>query len=65
MTKSKEGVAHTVVNLIGKLSQIESEIKEITPADKFNIRIEKAKPILNELHDCLTTMHPRTFPKSL
>ena len=64
MTKSTEGVAHTVVKLIAKLSQIESEIKDILPEDKFKVRAEKAKPLLNELHDYLMAMHPRAFPKS-
>lgn len=64
MTPSKEGVSHTIVNLIAKLSQIESEIKDFLPENKFTIRFEKAKPILDEMHDYLNEMHPRTFPKS-
>jgi transposase len=64
MTTSKEGVAHTVVNFIANLSRIEDEIKEMSTDDKFHTRSEKAKPLLNDLHDYLAAMHPRTFPKS-
>jgi transposase/uncharacterized coiled-coil protein SlyX len=62
--KSKEGVAHDVLKYIAKLAKIEDEIKELCSADKFTIRLEKEKPVLDELHSYLTAMHPRIPPKS-
>jgi transposase len=64
ITKAKEGVAHDVVNFIAKLSTIEDEIKEMQPDEKFNVRHEKAKPILDQLQAYLINMYPRTLPKS-
>lgn len=62
--KSKEGVAHDVLKYIALLAKIEEDIKELSSADKFTIRLEKAKPVLEELHTYLTAMHPRIPPKS-
>jgi transposase len=64
MTKSKEGVSHRVVNIIAKLVHIESETRDLSSEHKFTVRLEKAKPILDELHAYLTEMHPRVLPKS-
>jgi hypothetical protein len=49
---------------ITKLVKIEEEIKSLSREDKFNLRLEKAKPILDELHSYLIAMQPRTLPKS-
>lgn len=54
MTHSKEGVVHTVVNFIAKLSHIKNEIKEYSDENKKITRQEKARPILDELHAYLT-----------
>ena len=42
-----------------------SEIKVLSDADKKNIRQEKAKPILDELHDFLLANEHAVPPKSL
>jgi transposase len=62
--KSKEGVAHDVLKYIAHLARIEEEIKELSAEGKFEIRLKKTKPILDELHAYLTAMHPRIPPKS-
>lgn len=62
--KSKEGVAHDVLKYIALLAKIEEDIKELCSEDKFKIRLEKSKPVLDELHGYLTAMHPRIPPKS-
>jgi transposase len=62
--KSKEGIAHDVLRYIALLAKIEDDIKELNSADKLTIRLEKAKPVLEELHAYLTAMHPRIPPKS-
>jgi transposase len=60
----KEGVAHDVLKYISLLAKIEDEIKELSSADKFNARHERAKPVLDELHTYLIAVHPRVLPKS-
>jgi transposase len=62
--KSKEGVAHDVLKRIALLAKIEDDIKELSSVDKFKIRLERAKPVLEELHAYLTAMYPRIPPKS-
>jgi transposase len=62
--KRKEGVAHDVLKFIALLAKIEEEIKELSPADKLTARLEKAKPVLDNLHAYLTAMLPRIPPKS-
>lgn len=62
--KSKEGVAHDVLKYISLLAKIEEEIKEKSSEEKFQTRLEKAKPVLDELHVYLTAMYPRIPPKS-
>lgn len=64
VVKSKEGVAHEVLKYIGLLAKIEEEIKEISHDEKFQIRLEKAKPVLDNLYIYLKEMHPRIPPKS-
>jgi len=64
VTQAKEGVAHDVLLMITKLAKIEEEIKLLTVNDKFNLRLEKAKPLLENLHAYLMAMQPRTLPKS-
>jgi len=64
ISSSKEGVAHDVLKYISLLAKIEEDIKELSDTDKFNGRLERAKPALEELHDYLTAVQPRTLPKS-
>ena len=47
----KEGLAHQIVALMGKLYKIERELKEqsASPALVFMTRIKKAKPLLDEI----------------
>lgn len=64
VTQAKEGVAHDVLLYITKLAKIEEEIKELNAEGKFNLRLKKAKPVLDDLHAYLIAMQPRTLPKS-
>jgi transposase len=63
-TQAKEGVAHDVLLYITKLAKIEEEIKSLSAEDKFNLRLEDAKPLLDDLHAYLVAMRPRVLPKS-
>lgn len=60
-----DGVSTHVISLIAKLSTIESEIKSLSSEDKKTIREEKAKPVLDELYDFLSSNQPHIPPKSL
>lgn len=64
ISHAKEGVAHDVLKFITLLSKIEEDIKYLSNADKFNIRLERAKPVLDEMYDYLIAVHPRVLPKS-
>ena len=64
ITQAKEGVAHDVLKFIALLAKIEEEIKELSTENKFNLRLEKAKPLLDDLYAYLVAMQPRTLPKS-
>jgi transposase len=65
LAPNTDGVATHVIKLIAKLSTIEVEIKSLSAADKKAQREEKAKLILNELYDYLSSNQPHIPPKSL
>jgi transposase len=62
---NKEGVAVHVINSIAKLAYIEEEIKNLTLPEKQAARQNKAKPLLNNLHQYLINCQPNIPPKSL
>jgi transposase len=64
VTQAKEGVAHNVLLSIAKIAKIEEEIKLLSTENKFNLRLEKVKPLLDDLHAYLIAMQPRVLPKS-
>lgn len=64
VTKATDGVACDAIKYIAKLARIEDEIKLLSVADKFAIRLEKAEPVLKDLHDYLIAVYPRVVPKS-
>ncbi len=64
ISNAKEGIACTVVDYIAKIAKIEEEIKSLPPEDKKEIRHEKEKPILKEMHAYLQAAHPKAYPKS-
>ena len=65
LAPNKEGVASDVIKLIAKLSVIEEEIKLLGNDNKKMIREEKAKPLLETLHQYLLNNQPHIPPKSL
>ena len=64
LSRNQDTVSNTVINYIAKIAKIEEDIKEIDSQNKQKIRTEKAKPILNELHDYLVSKEPHILPKS-
>lgn len=59
----KTGKADVVLNLIGKLYGIEQAIKDKTAEEKFNVRQQKAKPIVDELYQWLIKHQDKMPPK--
>jgi transposase len=62
--KKKTGKADVVLSLIQKLYGIESKIKDKTPAEKYEIRAQQAKPIIDKLHKWLEQNQPRLVGKT-
>jgi len=62
----KPGIAHQVVHLIGKLYKVEREAidKGLDPGEVKNLRLAKAKPILEDIEKLLREVRDKTAPKS-
>ncbi len=65
--KKKQGVADKAIQLIGELYGIEKQAREekLSPEAIYRLRQEKAKPILEKLHNWLLIKVDITPPKSL
>jgi transposase len=62
---NKEGVATHVINVIAKLAHIEDEIKNLNLPEKQAARLNRAKPLLDDLQQYLINNQPNIPPKSL
>lgn len=62
--KNKTGKADVVLSLIQKLYGIESKLKDKTADEKYKIRQEQAKPIIDKLHTWLEQNQPRLIGKT-
>ncbi len=62
--KGKTGKADWAISHIRKLYRIESEIKDKGPAEKQALRLEKAKPLLNQFKAWLDKSALQVPPKS-
>jgi transposase len=62
----KEGLAHQVITLFGKLYRIERELKDnkASPSSIFMRRIKEARPLLDQMHTLLKDAQHKTLPKS-
>ncbi len=63
--QSKTGKAHKAFALIGKLYQIEREIKDRTSEARLQIRQQRSKPIIEQLQAWLEVSLPQVAPQSL
>lgn len=63
-SSSKAGRAHIAVNTIGKLYKIERDAKEMSHKERYQLRQERAKPILDKFYAWLKEALPKTLPKS-
>jgi transposase len=64
LSRNQETVSNTVISYIAKIAKIEEDIRELDPHNKLEIRAEKAKIVLSELHDYLVSKEPHILPKS-
>jgi hypothetical protein len=64
ISKSKEGVAVTALNYIGRLYKIERRIQDLEPLAKKAIRKREATPILKEYKKWLLDKNIKVLPKS-
>ncbi|MCK4377704.1 MAG: transposase [Deltaproteobacteria bacterium] len=57
--------AETALKYIGKLYAIEKEAKELMPDERYLMRQEKARPIMEAFGNWLWDTYPKTPPKGL
>jgi transposase len=62
--KNKSGRAQLAINKIAKLYRIEKEIKGLSASEKYKIRREKSRPLLNEFKQWLDKSIQQVLPKS-
>jgi transposase len=65
LAPNKEGVVAYVVKWIAELAHIEESIKTLATDDRYRIRLQKSKPILDRLQCYLQENQPTIPPKSL
>jgi transposase len=64
ITKTKEGLAVTALNYIGRLYRIERRIRDLIPIAKKAIRKREATPILKDYKKWLVEKSRKVLPKS-
>ena len=64
--KAKKGSAATcAIAMIAKLYAVEKRIRDRSPEERYRVRQERAKPLLDAFHAWLIKTAPRVMPKSL
>ncbi|HSH47423.1 MAG TPA: IS66 family transposase [Halomonas sp.] len=61
--RQRTGAAHQMVAMIGKLYQVERELKELTPDERREARQERARPILDRIKGWLDSKAEKALPK--
>jgi len=64
-SKKKNSQATYAIKLIAKLYAIEKTSKDSSAEDRYQIRIENAKPVIDKLRQWLDETKPKVPPKSL
>ena len=62
--KDKPCAAKEGLDFCNKLYKIENELHDVSSEKRFEVRIEKSKPILDEFYIWLKAQRPRLTPKS-
>ncbi|MED4568071.1 IS66 family transposase [Brevibacillus agri] len=60
-----ETAAQQGLQFCNQLFAIERELKDVTPEERYTVRMERSKPILDAYLAWLRQQRPRTLPKSL
>jgi transposase len=60
--RKRETAAHQIVRRIDKLYEIERELKSLTPAERTLQREQRAKPLLESLHNFAASLEQQTLP---
>jgi transposase len=61
--KSKSTKSDYALKLIGILYKIERDIKDLSPEARYRQRLDRAKPIIDKLHEWLVKTRPTVPPK--
>mgnify|MGYP001125525610 CR=1 FL=1 len=64
-TRNQPSVALEGMNFCNQLFAIEREFADATPADRFEGRLQKSKPVLDSMAAWLKQIKPKILPKSL
>jgi len=62
--KNKSCIAQQGLNFCNKIFKIEKELHDATTQERYEERLEKSKPILDEFHEWLKKQYPIITPKS-
>jgi len=62
--KGKTGRPDQALALIGKLYQIERQARELAGHERYRLRQDKSRLVIDKLHDWLTKTLPRVAPKT-
>lgn len=61
--KSRPEEATDIMSRIARLYQVESSCKEMKPEDRYRVRQEKSKPLLDDIFESLETLKAKTIPQ--
>lgn len=62
--KDKPSTAKEGLDFCNRLYRVEHEFEDVTPEERYEGRLEKSKPILDEFYKWLKMQRPRITPKS-
>jgi transposase len=62
--KDKPCAAKEGLDFCNRLYRVEHELKDVTPKERYEGRLEKSKPVLDEFYKWLKQQRPRITPKS-
>jgi transposase len=62
--KDKDVAAKSGLNYCDRLFSIERDLKTVSDQERFEQRVEKSRPLLEEFHGWLKRMRAQTLPKS-
>lgn len=61
---SPPGLAHEAMRFFAEIYRIEGEIRDVDPDERWRVRQERTRPVMQDLHDWLRGHAPTVLPKS-